>query len=201
MSFLLHNPLDIAGAVLGLLYLYLEVKENAWMWIVGLFMPAIYVIVLYQKGIYADCGMELYYFLAGVYGLWYWMRGGRRKGRVLEISHASWRPGARLFVLSVLLWAAISAFLVRFTDSSVPYIDGFTTALSVVALWMLSRKYIEQWWVWFVVDAVSAGLYIYKGIYGRALLYAVYTVMAVYGYYAWKGKLRQKITAGGSRSA
>jgi nicotinamide mononucleotide transporter len=73
----------------------------------------------------------------------------------------------------------------------VPYTDALTTSLSVIALWMLSRKLIEQWWVWFVVDLISSGLYIYKGIYGRALLYGIYTVMAVYGFLTWKRKMRQ----------
>ena len=68
--------------------------------------------------------------------------------------------------------------------------DGFTTAMSVVGLWLLSRKYIDQWWVWLVVDAMSSGLYVYKGVYGRSVLYAIYTVMAIYGYFAWKKKMR-----------
>ncbi len=195
--------------MLGLLYLYLEMKESIWMWITGLVMPAVYIVVLYQKGIYADCAMEVYYFLAGIYGLWYWLRGNRSnirsedrssescrdKGEKVVISRISRRLAVHLCVIALVFWIALGVFLDRCTDSNVPYIDGFTTSLSVIGLWMLSRKYIEQWQVWFVVDFVSAGLYIYKGIYGRALLYGIYTAMAVYGYCIWKKRMEKKLSA------
>jgi len=104
----------------------------------------------------------------------------------VEISHTPREMYTRLSLVFVVLFVAIAAFLHECTDSRVPYVDAFTTSLSVIAMWMLSRKYIEQWWVWLVVDAVSSGLYIYKGVYGRSLLYAVYTAMAIYGYYTWR---------------
>ena len=75
--------------------------------------------------------------------------------------------------------------LTNFTDSTVPYIDAFTTSLSIVAMWMLARKYVEQWLVWIVVDAVSAGLYFYKGIPFYGVLYAIYTAVAYFGYRRW----------------
>ena len=181
--------LDIIGTILGFLYLWLEFRENAWMWVIGCIMPAIYIVVLYQAGIYADCGMEVYYFLAGIYGLIIWLRGKTEKGETVSIRRTPRKTFVWLALLFVILFAAIAIFLRECTDSRVPYIDSFTTSLSVIAMWMLSRKYIEQWWVWFVVDAASSGLYIYKGVYGRSLLYAVYTVMAIYGYYVWRKKM------------
>lgn len=178
--------LDTLGVCCGLLYLYWEIKENAWMWVVGCIMPLIYSYVLYQAGLYADFGMEVYYLLAGLYGLYCWLRGSRRTGKTYQIRWTP--PRLRLLLLSIalLLWGVLTFLLIRFTDSTVPVLDALTTALSVVALWMLSRKLVEQWWVWLVVNAISTGLYIYKDVYGRALLYAIYTVLAVYGYYKWR---------------
>ena len=199
-EYLATNWMDVLGTVLGLLYLYLELKENILMWIIGAIMPVIYTIVLYRAGLYADCGMEFYYFLAAVYGFCAWRR--RRAGngiasqqqdgkaaKALTITHTPISVTAVLLPLTAVLWAALWAFLHFCTDSNVPILDAFTTALSITGLWMLSRKYIEQWWVWLVVDAISSALYIYKGIYARALLYAVYTVIAVYGYYAWRRRM------------
>lgn len=183
------NVLDLLGTVLGFLYLWLEFRTSPWMWVVGCVMPAIYIVVLYQAGIYADCGMEVYYFLAGIYGLVIWLRGKTEQGELVEIRPTPRNMYAWLTLTFVVLFVAIAVFLREFTDSRVPYIDSFTTSLSVIAMWMLSRKYIEQWWVWFVVDAVSSGLYIYKGVYGRSLLYAVYTVMAIYGFYSWRKQM------------
>ncbi len=189
-EYMANNWMDILGTTLGLLYLYLEIKENVWMWIIGCIMPVIYIFVLYDRGIYADCAMEIYYFLAGIYGFAYWLRGKSHKGGFVKITHTPRKLGACLAVGTIALWAALGLTLDKLTDSTVPYTDALSTAMSIVGLWMLSRKYIEQWWVWFVVDLISAGLYIYKGIYGRALLYSIYTAIAVYGYIAWKRKMR-----------
>ena len=187
------STLDIIGTILGFLYLWLEFRTSAWMWVVGCIMPAIYIVVLYQAGIYADCGMEVYYFLAGIYGLIIWLRGKTESGTKVEISRTPRKMYTWLALVFVILFVAIAAFLRECTDSRVPYIDSFTTSLSIIAMWMLSRKYLEQWWVWFVVDAASSGLYIYKGVYGRSLLYAVYTVMAIYGYYLWRKKMKEPL--------
>ncbi len=192
LNYITTNYLDILGTILGFLYLWLEFRTSAWMWVVGCIMPAIYIVVLYQAGIYADCGMEVYYFLAGIYGLIIWLRGKTEKGEKVEISATPRNLYIWLAVLFLILFVAIAVCLREYTDSRVPYIDSFTTSLSIIAMWMLSRKYIEQWWVWFVVDAVSAGLYIYKGVYGRSILYAVYTLMAIYGFYCWYKQMKQK---------
>ena len=166
------------------------------MWIVGSVMPVIYIVVLYKAGLYGDCGMEVYYFLAGLYGFAIWLlRGSKKTEAATEhvcISYTPRKTKSMLWVALMVLWMVVGTFLDQCTNSNVPYIDGFTNAASIVGLWMLSRKYIEQWWVWFVVDAISVGLYVYKGIYGRALLYAIYTGMAVYGYHLWKKKMVTK---------
>ena len=86
----------------------------------------------------------------------------------------------------------IAWILIRYTDSNVPWCDAFTTALSMVAMWMLARKYLEQWLVWIVVDVVSVALYLYKGLFFTAGLYALYAIIAVYGYWNWKNMMEQK---------
>lgn len=192
LNYIVSNKLDTLGTVLGFLYLILEFRASIWMWVVGSVMPAIYIVVLYQAGIYADCGMEVYYFLAGIYGLIYWMKGGVKKGKSVEISHTPRNKYCSLILITLILWATLAVFLRLCTDSRVPYIDSLSTALSVMGMWMLSRKYIEQWGIWFVVDIISTGLYIYKGVYGRSILYGIYTIMALYGYYIWWRKFQQQ---------
>ena len=87
-------------------------------------------------------------------------------------------------------FAGIAWILINFTDSNVPLLDSFTTALSIIGMWMLARKYVEQWWAWIVVDAVSAGLYVYKGLDFTAALYALYTIIAIFGYFKWKKMMK-----------
>lgn len=191
LQYIAKNKLDIIGTFLGFIYLFLEFRTSIWMWVVGCIMPAIYIVVLYQAGIYADCGMEVYYFLAGVYGLVYWLMGKKKTDKKIVVCRTPKNRWSVIIIITVILYIAIAVFLRECTDSKIPNIDAFTTALSVMAMWMLSRKYIEQWVVWFVVDAVSTGLYIYKGVYGRSLLYGIYTLMALYGYYSWWKKMKK----------
>lgn len=184
--------MDVLGTVLGLAYIYLEFKENIWMWIIGCIMPVIYFFVLLDKGVYGDCATEVYAFGAGIYGLWMWINGKQQTGAAMPITRTPLRVWLRLILVAIILWALI-AFILRHTDSTVASLDALSTTFYLIALWMLARKYLEQWWVWFACDAISTGLYIYKGVYGRALLYGIYTILAIYGYYVWKKKALSRI--------
>lgn len=93
----------------------------------------------------------------------------------------------RTLVFFVLAWAATYYVLVAYTNSTVPLLDAFTNALSFVGLWALARKYVEQWLFWIAVDVVCCYLYVVKGIPFKAGLYGLYVVIAVMGYWKWKG--------------
>lgn len=175
------------GLVLGLLYLWLEYHANIWLWAVSVIMPIVHGYLYFEKGLYADFGMEFYYVAIAVYGYWCW-RWGNKDGnnKELPITHYKSRHIVASFVTGLLLWGAIYWILISFTDSRVPVLDSFTTSLSAVAMWALAKKYLEQWLLWLVVDAVCCGLYIYKQIPFTACLYGFYTLIAIAGYYKWK---------------
>ena len=179
--------IDIIGLVLGLLYLWLEYRANIWLWAVGIIMPIVNSYLLFAKGLYADFGMEFYYVVIAIYGYYCWRWGNKTdKGTELPITHYKLRHVVASIMTGLVLWGGIYWFLKYHTNSTVPILDSFTTSLSAVAMWALARKYLEQWLLWLVVDAVSCGLYIYKGIPFRACLYGLYTVIAVLGYLKWK---------------
>lgn len=183
--------IEVTGLVLGLFYLYYEYKADNKVWLFAILMPMISMIVYYTKGIYADFGINIYYLITALYGYILWTRGSKGKDK-------SERPitniGLRITVLCVfataIFWGLIYLILANFTDSTIPIPDSFTTALSMVASWMLARKYLEQWIAWMTVDAVSVGLFIYKEVYFYAVLYSIYTIVAYLGYLNWKKKMR-----------
>lgn len=189
-EFLSSHALEILGVVLGIIYLIFELKAWWPLWIVSIIMPINSLFVYFNAGLYADFAIDIYYVLAAVYGLIVWLRGSRSadglKKEALPITKTpvQWMP--ILSAIFAVLFVAIAFVLKTWTNSTVPWADSFTTALSVIALWMLARKWIEQWWLWFVVDAASTALYVYKGIYFYAGLYLLYTILAVYGFYKWR---------------
>lgn len=213
--------IEILGFLTGLLYLWWEYNADNRLWFVSMVMPFISMWIYFNKGLYADFGLSIYYLLIAVYGYIVWTRKNRRACHAapgvssrgergdgehvvsgdegckdkgdddeLPITHT---PGRMIWVcagMAVVLWGALYLGLNYLTDSTVPLADAFTTALSIVGMWMLARKYIEQWLVWVAVDLVSTGLYFYKGIFFYSLLYAIYTVIACLGYRKWLRLMR-----------
>ena len=204
--------LDLLTTILGLAYIILEYRASVWLWAVGFAMQSLGIVLYYQKGLYADCGMEFYYLAMTVYGWWNWARRGhrgrrseergarkeergRRKGEMLPIRHFPLRLALLWGIFTLVAWAALYLSLVTFTDSRVPVADSFTTALSFVGIWALARKYLEQWLIWIVVDVVTCGLYFYKEIPFKASLYGLYVVIAIAGYRKWRKMMNEELTA------
>ena len=186
-SFLIDHWLDITTTVLGLAYILLEYKASIWMWAVGAVMQLLGIVLYYQKGLYADCGMEFYYLAMTAYGWWRWKSlplGGEGEGS--PITHIPLRLALLWTTIFLVLWFAIWWLLTTYTDSTVPACDAFTTALSLVGIWALAHKYLEQWFVWIAVDVVTCALYFHKDIPFKASLYALYVVIAIFGYRRWR---------------
>ncbi|KAA6328197.1 Nicotinamide riboside transporter PnuC [termite gut metagenome] len=179
------NYLELTGTLIGLLYLWLEYKASIYLWAAGIIMPAIYIFVYYEVGLYADTGINVYYLLAALYGWALWKRGSG-KTEELPITHTPIRVLLPISLVFITVFFLIAWLLINYTDSNVPWTDSFITALSIVGMWMLAKKYVEQWLIWMVVDAVSCGLYVYKDLYFTSGLYGFYAVIAVFGYFKWK---------------
>ncbi len=191
---IMEAALEIIGTVVGLLYIWLEYKASIHLWIVSIIMPAIYLVVYYQAGLYADFGINIYYLVVAAYGWVLWKYGPKRDNTSdlddstnspLPITHFPLKLVPYVSLIFSGCFLLIAWILIRFTDSNVPWMDSFTTALSIIGMWMLAKKYVEQWAVWIAVDIVSAGLYVYKDLYFTAALYALYAIIAVFGYKKW----------------
>jgi len=189
LDWIINNYIEITGAVLGVLFLFFEIKQNWLLWPLGILTSLFYIFIFFQAKFYADMGLQVYYVVISIYGWWYWWRGTSDSDVDLPIVRV---PSQLAWVLSAVtlpLFAIIAFVLVRFTDSPVPYWDAFTTALSIVATWMLARKILEQWYLWMIVNAVSLVLYVYKGLYPTVVLFAFYLVLSFLGYSQWKKAL------------
>lgn len=192
-DFFTTHWLDIVTTVLGLAYIIFEYKASLWMWVVGFFMQSLGIVLYYQKGLYADCGMEFYYLSMTIYGFWRWVRPtsntSQKEGNG-TICHFPTRLVLPWILVILAIWGTIYWLLVTFTNSNVPLADSFTTALSIIGIWALAHKYLEQWFIWIAVDVVTCVLYFYKDIPFKASLYALYVVIAIMGYFRWRRMMR-----------
>lgn len=178
--------IELVGTVFGFFYIYFEIKEKIWLWPIGLLTSLLYIVVFYNAKIYADMGLQFYYVGVSIYGWYWWIYAKKKNEKKLPIIRLQRKTGLILALLSVLFFIIISQFLKYYTDSPIPYIDALTTSLSITATWMLARKYLEQWYIWIFVNAVSAGVYIYRDLYITVTLFIAYFLLAIVGLEQWK---------------
>lgn len=194
-AWLAEHALEVAGVIFSLIYLFLSIRQHILLWPMGIISAVLYMAVFFRSKFYADMGLNGYYLLVSTYGWILWRRGRAGGSGELMVSRVSLRRGILLLGITVLAFLLIGLFLDRYTDSPIPYWDALTTAMSFTATWMLARKILEHWIVWVVVDLISMGLYLYRELYPTMILFAIYTTMALIGYYQWKKNLHlQKST-------
>jgi nicotinamide mononucleotide transporter len=197
-----NNYIEIFGAVTGILYVFLEIRQNIWLWPVGIITSAVYILVFFTSKFYADMSLQGYYLVISILG-WYWWikdsgqeeergRLGERenmRGSKLKVTRINFTTAIILAVVFIVLFATMWQVLDRLTDSPVPAWDSFITSLSVVATWMLARKIYEHWYLWIIVNAASVILFITRGLYPTVILYIVYCAMSFIGLREWKRSL------------
>jgi nicotinamide mononucleotide transporter len=190
INWLITNWVETIAAFLGLLGIFLQIKQNAWYWFTAIIMVLLYIYVFYVSGFYADMAFQFYYLVVGIYGWIHWVRTKNiAKEEKLQVFKLSKLHNLFALLASAVFFGIIYFILVNFTDSQVPLGDAFTTALSITATWLLARKILENWLYWIVVDLVSTILYVYKSLYPSAILFSVLTILAVVGYFKWRKAL------------
>ncbi|MEM6766362.1 MAG: nicotinamide riboside transporter PnuC [Bacteroidota bacterium] len=185
MEFSILKLLEIIGLISGILYVILASRENIWCWPVGILGSIATMIVTYQSKLYLDAGLFVYYILIGFYG-WYLWSGRNKTQKILTISQISVTLLVMLVILGVIFTTGLGQLLALYTDASIPYWDAFTTGFSLVATYMQAKKFLENWILWIIVDAIYIGVYFYKDLQYLAILSIFYTVLAVYGFINWR---------------
>jgi nicotinamide mononucleotide transporter len=192
-EWLLSNKIELLGAILGILYVVLSIRQNIFTWPTGLLTSVLYIVVFYKSALYAAMSLQVYYVFISIYGWYFWLRGKNSNNKLqAPVQKINKQFLLRIGAVTLLIYGFILFILINFSDSDVPFMDSLTTSLSITATWMLARKYIEHWIIWIFVDIVSSGLYIYKNLWPTVVLFLVYTVMAFIGYVEWKKDLKSE---------
>ncbi|WP_348696718.1 nicotinamide riboside transporter PnuC [Duganella fentianensis] len=180
------TPLELLSFLLSVATVWFNIRQSHWGWLFAIISSATYGLVFFGSRLYGDMGLQLVFISVSIYGWYQWLHGDDSHERlpVTElttrgryIAAAAWLGG-----FAVLAW-----FLKSYTDTDVPHSDGFLTAGSLVGQLLLSRKKIENWHVWIIVDVLYVALYLHKHLVLTAILYAVFVGMAVMGLRAWRG--------------
>ena len=181
-----NHTTEVLGALAGLLYVYLEIRQRRWMWIVGGLSALVYIFVFFDAGLYAAMAFQLYYIAASIYG---WKKWGRGSSAAEDV-HSTVRMSLKTaFVSMALIAAATFLFwiLLRRIDSDpMPFADGFIVALSMVATYWVGNKYIEHWYLWFIANSLSIYMYMSQELYPTMILYIVFLIASVIGYIRWR---------------
>lgn len=180
--------LDTIGTIFGFISTICYIRVSSLAWPIGLIAIICDMILFLQKGIYGDLGLNGIYLIMTIYGWYNWKFGGENKSE-LPITNCSKNLWLSLSIISITGIILLALFLKFYTNSQVPILDAITTIISLVAQWLICRKIIQCWHLWFLVDALYVGLYLFKGIPAHALLNVVYLTMAITGYYSWKRNL------------
>jgi nicotinamide mononucleotide transporter len=223
-DWLSNNYIEVFGAITGVIYVVLEIRQKIWLWPVGVITSAVYIWVFFTGKLYADMSLQGYYLVISILGWYWWLRGtwhraqstGHRtqgtgskvqdynspleggEGGVscdnpvsknLPVTRVNLRTAIILSLLFGILFLAMWYILSRMTDSPVPCWDSFITSLSIIATWMLARKIIEHWYLWILVNTVSAILFFTRGLYPTVILYIIYCAMSFVGFIEWKKSL------------
>lgn len=183
--------LEGIAVIFGLLSVWFAKKENILVYPTGIVSVLIYVNICFGAKLYADMGINAYYFVMSVYGWYIWSRKGESSTHIPITKN---KPSEN--IVSILIFI-VSYFLIQhilgnYTDSDVPHLDAFTTAIAFTAMWLMAKKKIENWIAWIIADFVSVPLYFYKGYILTSFQYLVFLGLAIAGFLAWKRALNEK---------
>ena len=186
--------LEIIGFITGVLGVWLTTKENIWCWPVAIVNVALYTFIFYDAHLYADMGLQIFYFGMSFYGWYYWLMGGKQTEKAqVSVSTTKYNHLIYYTLITIIATVTLGYCLKNYTDAALPYVDSFCTSASLVGQFLQARKKLENWIIWILVDALYIGIYIQKELYLTALLYTIFVALAVVGYQAWKKSLKLQL--------
>ena len=181
--------IEIVAVIFGLLSVWYAKKEKILVYPTGIINVLIYVYICYVAGLYADMGINAFYFVMSIYGWYNWSR------KIDTNHHLTISKATRIqllisfvafFIFFLLLWYVLT----RFTDSVVPIWDSFTTSIFIVSMWLMTLKKIENWLGWIIGNTLVIPLFAYKGLIFTSFQYIIFLALAISGYIEWRKKLK-----------
>ncbi len=176
---------------LSLAYLLLAMRNSLWCWPAAFISTLIFTLLFWEFALLMESALNLYYMAMAGYGFWQWRQGGTQ-GQALPMQRFSLTSHALIVAACSALSLAVGYYMDNFTHADLPYPDAATSCFAVVTTWMVARRVVENWLYWIVIDAVSIFIFLHKGLWLTAMLFVVYTLLAIGGYFNWSRMMRNE---------
>ncbi len=180
------TPLEGTAVVFGLVSVWLSTREHIASWPTAIVNVGLYALLFFREKLYADAGLQVIYLCLSVYGWYEWKFGGENRTE-LHVSRLTPRLAATLGAIGMAGAAALGTFLHRTTDAALPYLDATLSVFSLIAQWMMTRKILENWALWIVLDMIYVWMFLFlKHLNFTAFQYGVFLILAMLGLRDWK---------------
>ena len=178
---------EMVAVFLSVTYLLLAIKQNLWCWVAAFISTLIYTILFFDASLLMDSALNMFYLVMAIYGWYSWKYGnGINKNEELEITSYGLNKNLKIIGALIIVSLILGYIMANYTSADFAYLDTFTTVFAVFTTYTLTKKVLENWLYWIVIDSVSIYIYINKGFYLTAVLFAFYTILAFIAYNNWK---------------
>jgi len=185
------SAIEWIAVITGILSVWFSLKENILVYPVGIISVLIYVYLAFNYKLYADMGVNAYYFLMSVYGWYHWTDTNGDRDQI-PVSLNTTKDHLITLLLLLSSFAILASVLSFATDSDVPFWDAATTSFAIVGMWLMAQKKLESWIAWIITDLLSIPLYFHKGLVLTSFQFFLFTTLAIGGYFAWRASYRKE---------
>ncbi|MDX1678021.1 nicotinamide riboside transporter PnuC [Arsukibacterium sp.] len=188
----LMHSLELLATLLALAYVILAMRQSLWCWPAALLSTIIFTHIMWDSALLSDALLQLYYAAMALYGWWRWQQLKQQHQGQNNVSEWPLRRHLQLIAVTGVIGLLLGYLMANYTHADFAYLDAQTTAFSVMATWLVARKLVSNWLYWVVIDAVSIYVYAQKHLYFLTLLFMLYTIIALAGYFIWRANYQQQ---------
>lgn len=184
---------EVVAVLLAITYLLFVIRQNILCWAAALASVLIYLVIFFNAQLYMESALQIFYAAMAVYGWYQWKYGGIEHQGLRIVT---WRLHIHAIVIGGILGLTLGfGWVLSATDAAFPYLDSFTTVAAVITTYMVTRKVLENWAYWFVIDGLSVYLYVSRELYLTAGLFVLYLFMILIGFRCWWREWRTETLA------
>lgn len=190
-GFLGASPIEMIASLSGFICVVLLIRRNIWNFAFGFVQVTLFVWVFYHAKLYSDTALHVIYMGLQIYGWWNWKNHSDAQATPI-VERASTQQMALWLGISGVATLGIGYLMDNNTDASFAYADAFTSATSLLAMWLMTRRQIFNWVLWIIIDIVAIGVYFQKALYPTTILYCVFLVLSIIGWYTWNKSYKEQ---------